>query len=478
MNYFAEQAIRVQYFDLSDEFTTLSLTDSIVEETENLRTLELDRSVTIFSDSDNQKEKLTGLEALPFINDKPFSYLSPGQDGRVNTGFDEFEFVKDKYGCDSDSVSITDGNGKDYEICYNESVGQQLKAQNCPSGVVTINEKTVYGDETSYEAVYIAEDDNTATLELSLFHDGTSSKQIFTQSDANTHVEADAFSIASIEDPLDPYSLVVVSDGKKAYPYAADQPAKDAWSDPGTYEIKVVNRLGYGFTVSVTVTESDYATILFSGEGTEKADYILATYGDQNVQLPEIARYGYNLVGFEDENGTIYSDEISTIAFRGTVVLNAVWQAKQYTVTLQSSDGSNINTLVMDYGKEYELPEPELPDGIVFTGWTLNGTPLESNVITLQSEGDITLVASTAGHETSDEKPQISEEKKPNRKWTLCVGILVVVLAVALSIAGFKNHKKKAGRKKIEDDDETNGVGSDRESERGPDDRSENEKDE
>ena len=452
VNYFAEQAIRIQFFDLSDDFTTLSLDDSVIESTGNLRTLELGRSVTIFAEA--QKEKLTDLEALPFINNKPYSYLTPGQSGRVSSGFTDFEFIKDKYGCDSDSVVITDVNGKEYPIRYEESVENQLKVLNCPSGVVTINEQTVYGDSNSYKAVYINEGENTATIELSLYRDGNEEKQAFKQSNNGTHIETEAFSIASIQDELDPYSLIIVSDEKNDYAYAADQLTKDAWSDPGEYEIKVVNRLGYSFTIYLTVTESDYATLMFSGEGTEDTQFILATYGEQNVQLPKIERYGYNLVGYEDDDGNVYSDEIATIMFRGTVMLNAVWQAKQFTVTLQDPDGNTLNTLVMDYGKEYDLPTPELPEGFRFTGWSLNGTKLESNVITLQSEGDITLVAEGVGKSPVEDTSSTQESQENKLPIPL---IIVVVLALIVVLVGTISlgHRKKVSFRKRQEEKET-----------------------
>ena len=47
---------------------------------------------------------------------------------------------------------IIDSTGHEHQIAYNMGVGKQLADQGCPSGIVTIKEKTIYGDESVYEA--------------------------------------------------------------------------------------------------------------------------------------------------------------------------------------------------------------------------------------------------------------------------------------------------------------------------------------
>lgn len=150
MYYFAEQAVQELQFDLSDQFTYLTLSEDTIKNTNNLRTLELRRSVTIFGE--NQRELLCSIDALPIISPKPYAYLTPGSNGKIDEGYLDFEFVSDKYGCDSSSVIIIDSTGHEHQIAYNMGVGKQLADQGCPSGIVTIKEKTIYGDESVYEA--------------------------------------------------------------------------------------------------------------------------------------------------------------------------------------------------------------------------------------------------------------------------------------------------------------------------------------
>ena len=73
MYYFAEQAVQELQFDLSDQFTYLTLSDDTINNTNNLRTLELRKSVTIFGDE--QRELLCSIDALPIISPKPYAYL-------------------------------------------------------------------------------------------------------------------------------------------------------------------------------------------------------------------------------------------------------------------------------------------------------------------------------------------------------------------------------------------------------------------
>ena len=117
-------------------------------------------------------------EAPFLISEKPYYYLNPVKGGKVTSGFTDFEFIRDEHGYDSDNVTITDQNGKTYGIKYNESVGAQLAASGCPSGVVTISEKTVYGDTVTYDAVYIRDGENTAVASLSCYQNGKTQANI------------------------------------------------------------------------------------------------------------------------------------------------------------------------------------------------------------------------------------------------------------------------------------------------------------
>lgn len=456
--YFAEQAVQPLIFDFSDEYTVLTLPDEVLEKTQNLRTLELDRSVTIFADG--QKKLFMGRTELPLISNKPYYYLTPGIGGKVISGASDFQFIRDKYGCDSNSVVIIDENGRKYAIRYEEGVGSQLLAQGCPSGILTIHEETVYGDQSEYQAIYIADNENTAQITLSLFKDRIPSDTTITQTSDDLHFEGEAFSIASIEDRLDPLGIVTIHCDVDSVPdevFSLDQIPNKAWATPGNYTITLVNRLGFEYSIGITVTESDFATIVFEGEGTSDADYILTAYGETNVKLPKLTRYGYEHAGYEDAEGNQYREEVEIVSFRGSKALRALWEAKQYTLILKDSSGNTFSTLSLDFGKEYELPSPVFED-VRFLGWIKDGKLLDKNTITLDKEQDLVLIAAVEAigekqyvPDNTSEPDKISDipvDEPEEKQHGSNAIILILLICAALAITGFIGWKVVVQKRK------------------------------
>ena len=247
-------------------------------------------------------------------------------------------------------------------------------------------------------------------------------------------------------DSLDPFTTVIISDSSKSYYYVADQLATGAWSTPDDYEIVITNRLGYSYSIAVKVTESDYASVVFAGEGTEKIKAIVTQFGNKNVALPALERYGYTLTGFEDKYGHLYTNEISEIMFKGTTVLNAVWEAKQYTLYFHDTAGNDITEpMTIEYGREYELPAPNLNDEIVFLGWTHNGETISSAKLSVDQEGDIVLITSLNDPNYVVEQP--SEAEPGSNVWIIVNTVLVLGLFIIWIVA--KRRKKTQVQQQI-----------------------------
>ncbi len=438
-NYFAEQAVQKLFFDMSDTYSYTTLTDELIDSTTNLRQLELARSVFIFGDG--QKEILTNLDVLPFINDKPYSYLSDGINQTPTFGTASFMFVSDKYGCDSDNVIIIDKNGTGYSIEYNKSVGQQLQDANCPSGVVTIHEETVYKDSTEYQAVFINEGDNTAQLEISYYSGDEYLSKTFTQDDdGNEGLSVDLFTISSVVDELDPYGIVKVSGETGNHIYCIDSEIPDSWAVPGDYEVTCVNRLGYSYSINVHVNESDRLVISFTGDGADDLTSIITSLGSKNIELPKIEKYGYRLVGFiDDETDNMYTDIIEEIDKTGQMILRPIWEPLTCFITLEYADETVIDNFEVTFGRTYELP---VPDGTAETGeflyWTKNGESVSDNSIYVDFAEDITLVAKYANNnDISISANQI--DNTGNSK----IGIIITVIVFLLGGAGFYVYKYK-----------------------------------
>jgi len=259
INEFAEKEVKTLYFDMSDPFTYQTLSEENLSKNENLSKLELQNSVVVFAD-EAQKEKLTGdASELPLLSPKPYAIvINPEKSNEsVKQETKDFQFIKDKDGYDSDQVVITDCTGKEFNIAYDKNVGSQLKADNCAAGVVTIHESTRYGDSTEYNAIYIPKGKNTAEIGIDYYEDDEKKTRMITQADDGAEIEAEAFSIASVKDALDPSDLILVAKDGEITPYAGDQTIQDAWSDEGKYNIKVVNRIGASFSFSVNVKKDN-----------------------------------------------------------------------------------------------------------------------------------------------------------------------------------------------------------------------------
>lgn len=451
INYFSDAVVQRGYFDLSDQFNYLTLTDENISKYKNLRTLELNKSITIFAD--NEKEKLCSKNKVPIISPKPYAYLLLSDADSVDSGYHDFEFVKDKYECDSSKVFITDVNGNEYNIEYGKGVGKQLQDNNCPSGKVTIHEETVYGDKTSYEAVFIAEGDNTASISIMYYQDGKQIQKTLDKQNADETIAAQAFEIERLTDDLDPYSLVSIvattDDNKESTQYfVADQSSIPAFTDNGKYEIKVINRLGYTYSFYVNISGSTYATLLFTGEGTDDTSAIFTSRGTKNIELPKLVRYGYELVGFRDEDNILYSSKVEQILFCGTKVLEAEWKAKQFQMILTDEDGKEIGKKTIEFGKPITLEEAESVNDKKFDCWKFEGQRIKDMSFTLDKESDVTLVASYKKQILQVEETKSSDSDKRSSK------PIFLFVAAAISISAIVIYKKGKNRNTKENDDE------------------------
>ncbi len=441
INHFAEMAVHEQYIDLSDVDSYITLDQKDIDDTKNLRTLELSRSIVVYA-NDDEKANLTSLRSNPIIAEKPHAYLGKGLNGVVKEGTDDFEFVKDKYGCDSNSVKITDKNNTIYTIQYNEGVAKQLKAKNCPSGKITISESTIYGDKAEYDAIYIAPGENTASVKIAYYEYGEEKELTLTQEDNGKVIEADAFSILDVNDELDPYQLVSVSStNQDTYRFVSNQDTVKSWTEKDNYTIKVVNQVGNEIAFNINVGDSNYSTITFRGEGTENAKDILAKQGDKNVSLPELTRYGYEFEGYKDSNDNLYTSIMKVVPDFNTIILEPVWKAKECTVTFLNNLSEVYQTETAEYNSRIELPTIDLGAGLRFVGWSLNNEPVDTDTILITSEDMVLepIVEEVSVEEASvtDAVPAVNNNKKGH-------GFIWIIIAVlGVGACGFGVLKKK-----------------------------------
>ncbi len=448
LNHYAELAVHQLYFDQSNESTyiTLSETDRVPDD--NLRGLRLNRSIFVYAAG--QQELLTDLDALPILNDVPSAYLIPGDNGQVTYVHTPFQFVQDKYGCDSYSVEIVDCSGEVYPIEYNKPVCEQLDELDCPTGIVTIKESTVYGDSTEYEAVYFANNDNTASIELACYQNGQQTNLTLSQYDPDDVIETGAFSIQQVSDELDPYNLILVTDPNgNVMSFAADRMIGGAWSDVGEYTISVINRVGNKFSFSINISESEYATITFQGIGTDGFESVILEKGDKNISLPVPERYGYEFAGYRDEDGTIYESEISQVTFSGSKVLSPIWNPVNVPVSVVDTEGNLLYTTEIAFDSLFELPKSGIAEGYIVTSWSMNGSILTEGRIQINDIAPITFVVTLVQDEN-----YIPEGETSGGKHGKTLFVIFALALVGIG-AGFVYKKKKCVSSNDEIDNET-----------------------
>ncbi|MCR5459249.1 MAG: hypothetical protein K6F51_05075 [Acetatifactor sp.] len=460
---YAETAVKKSYFDYGNEYT-LNYDDIEVKkamESGDYISLKLNHSVTIFADEE-QKEALMDVgDSLPFISDKPCKYASVSDRSNSIEGYNHFEFTSDPYGADSYEVIITDVNGKRYRIEYDLSVGKQLADAGCPSCIVSIVERTKYGQECEpYKAIFIRPDENTGIIKIAF--DGEKEIRSFTQEDDAQEddklIECNTFIISDLKDDLDPYGVIIISHEDETVFYTKEELDGTKWDLPGVYEIKYLNRLGHSFTVKIKVKENDVAVISFEGPCSEDLEEIHVMYGDAHVELKTPERIGYDFVGFADPEfeGIVYNSEIESILFRGEKKLITKWSAKKFTMSTLV-DGV-ITDYPIYYGQLIPLPRPTLETGDEFCGWLLDGVEYQDENYRLEEERDVLFEAvikkANINDETSvaeDMPLKRSEEANSNieinTKRTIivicvCVGGMLILTTVIMMSRKSRNKKK------------------------------------
>ncbi|MCR4660600.1 MAG: hypothetical protein K5765_01205 [Clostridia bacterium] len=437
---YVDSIIQVLHFDVSDPFTYTTLSKEVIENTENIRSLYLNNSVVIVSE--NEVNKLLRDVDIPLINSKKYYILEPGKDGIVTSGTSSFMFIKDEHGYDSYSVSVIDTLGNEHNLKYNVDVESQLKEYGVKTGILTIVEKTAYGDTNEYKVGYINDGDNTASFTLDYYGKNEITEVSINSETSDKSIVTYGFKISNIVDELDPYGLILVSyNGKNEYYCISDLNEKE-WLEIGNYVITLINRLGYKYSINLEVIDGLHSVVYFEGELSDKLSTII--YEDEEtIELPTIVRYGYNFVGYKASDGTIYNNEIATIMLSGCDVLQTVWEAKKFTLTLML-DGDVYSKMTVEFDKSYSLPKLSLEN---FDGWGEDGL----SQIKITDEGNIELQArfkETPTEEKEDEEKEEEEQQeeqqgmsKKTRTILLIVGIILlaiiiicIIIAVLLSI--------------------------------------------
>ena len=148
---------------------------------------------------------------------------------------------------------------------------------------------------------------------ISYILNGENETEVF-DSSSNGPVTAEAFSITSLSDTLDPYAYVVVKHNQSEDMFTAKDKLDTVWTEPGEYSILCVNRLGYGYTIHVTVTSSDGSAIAslstteITAQPTSKPE--LQTIETETVEEPASEETSRGLLSSEWAEETNTAEEL------------------------------------------------------------------------------------------------------------------------------------------------------------------------
>ena len=128
-------------------------------------------------------------------------------------------------------------------------------------------------------------------------------------------------------------------------------------------------------------------TVTFDSMGGTKVSEQTVAQGD-SVQLPEIARVGYVLKGWQVGDDVMDAGEEFTPT--SDVTVKAVWEARSYTVSYHDDGAATLRDITVKHGAKAVNWTPAERDGYTFGGWLLDGEPYDFGT---PVTSDIVLVA-------------------------------------------------------------------------------------
>lgn len=156
-----------------------------------------------------------------------------------------------------------------------------------------------------------------------------------------------------------PYSLEQIS--QIGYTFSGWKDSDDVlWNNAGDY------RVASNITLYAVWDANTYTITLDANGGTSSPSSLIATY-DQSYSLPVPTKSHYYFLGWYDGSTKISSS--ATWKYTENKTFVAQWTNESNTYVLDAGDGEcTIDSLVINYDEEYELPTPTR-EGYSFGGW-------------------------------------------------------------------------------------------------------------
>ena len=168
-------------------------------------------------------------------------------------------------------------------------------------------------------------------------------------------------------------------------------------------------------------------TVTFDPANGEEAWTSTVTDGDRlSVTVPEWT--GHIFDGWYTSEGTPFDFDTP---ISDDITLTAKWRIIQYTVTFDSTGGSEVESRTVDHGSTAMEPSDPSKSGCTFVGWYLNGEPYDFQT---PVTADITLTAKWSDAPADDDGE--------SNVWYLVGAIACAVVAGVLAVVFYKQARE------------------------------------
>lgn len=279
---------------------------------------------------------------------------------------------------ETESVVLEDSKGNTIKVPYGVPMEQILSA----SGHYTVVEKNWHGS-TEYEALFFADDDVTARLELAV-KTGTTEDRVVVSNGNTPSLNGYNVEIMAAEDTLDEHTILIIDSEAGRRQMLLSEATGLVLTEKGAYTLTVKNRLGHSFSCNVVIGTAPVYTLAFRGAKTSTV-----TFGQPVGELPALTRYGYRLTGWRIEGELL--DKATAYHWPRDVVATPVWVAAKVPVLVSSHDG--LEHFELDFDSVFTPPVVSAPVGHVFKGWDVNGQFMQACSFKIATEEPIVLEA-------------------------------------------------------------------------------------
>lgn len=279
---------------------------------------------------------------------------------------------------ETESVILKDSNGNTIKVPYGVPMEQILSS----SGIYKVVETNWHGS-TEYEALFFADGDITATLDLAV-KTGTTENRVQVTNGNTPSINGYNVEVLAAQDTLDEHSILIIDSEAGRRQMLLSEAKGLVLNEEGAYRLTLKNRLGNSISCNVAIGSPPTYTISFRGA---KASTV--TFGQPVGELPALTRYGYRLSGWMV--GDQLLSEATPYNWPRDVVATPVWDPVSVSVMVSSHDG--LHHMEADFDSTFTPPAVSAPAGYAFEGWYVNGQFMQASAFKIGLEGSIVLEA-------------------------------------------------------------------------------------